>query len=58
MINITLLVLIIATLVAIAPETNSPKDFFWLAGILIGLMIGPNQSCSRSLMAKLTPKAN
>ena len=57
-INITLLVLIIATLVAIyAPETNSPKDFFWLAGILIGLMIGPNQSCSRSLMAKLTPKA-
>lgn len=56
-INITLVVLIIATLVAIyAPESNYPKDFFWLSGILIGLMIGPNQSCSRSLMAQLTPK--
>ena len=56
-INITLLVLIIATLIGIyAPETNSPKKLFWLAGILIGLMVGPNQSCSRSLMAQLTPK--
>jgi len=24
--------------------------------VLIGLMVGPNQSCSRSLMAQLTPK--
>ena len=56
-INLTLLVLIIATLIAIyAPETNYPKEFFWLSGILIGLMVGPNQSCSRSLMAQLTPK--
>ena len=29
---------------------------FWFAGVLIGLMIGPNQSSSRSLMARLTPK--
>ena len=29
---------------------------FWIAGILIGLMVGPNQSCSRSLMSRLTPK--
>jgi UMF1 family MFS transporter len=56
-INITLLVLIFATLIAIiAPETNYPKQLFWIAGVLIGLMIGPNQSCSRSLMAQLTPK--
>ena len=56
-INITLLVLIIATLIAIyAPETNFPKELFWLSGVLIGLMVGPNQSCSRSLMAQLTPK--
>ena len=56
-INISLLVLILATLIAyFAPETNFPKQIFWIAGILIGLMIGPNQSCSRSLMAKLTPK--
>ena len=56
-INISLLVLILATLMAyIAPETNYPIEIFWMAGILIGLMIGPNQSCSRSLMAKLTPE--
>ena len=56
-INITLLVLIIATLIAIyAPETNYAKQLFWFAGILIGLMVGPNQSCSRSLMAQMTPK--
>ena len=29
---------------------------FWVAGVLIGLMVGPNQSCSRSLMAQLAPK--
>ena len=56
-INITLLVLIISTLIAIyAPETHYPKELFWLAGILIGLMVGPNQSCSRSLMSQLIPK--
>ena len=32
------------------------KELFWFAGVLIGLMVGPNQSCSRSLMAQLTPK--
>ena len=39
-----------------APETNHPKELFWVAGILLGLMVGPNQSCSRSLMSRLTPK--
>jgi len=56
-INISLYVLIIATLIAFfAPVTNSSKEYFWFAGVLIGLMIGPNQSCSRSLMSQLTPK--
>ena len=32
------------------------KSIFWLAGILIGIMTGPSQSCSRSLMARLTPE--
>jgi len=40
----------------ISPETDYPIEIFWIAGVLVGLMIGPNQSCSRSLMAKLTPK--
>jgi len=56
-INISLFVLIAATLIAyIAPETQFPKKMFWFAGVLIGLMVGPNQSCCRSLMARLTPK--
>ena len=56
-INISLLVLIGATLIAyFAPETSVPKKMFWFAGVFIGLMVGPNQSCSRSLMAQLTPK--
>ena len=56
-INLSLIVLIFATLLAyIAPETNYPKQIFWIAGILIGLMAGPNQSCSRSLMSQLTPE--
>ena len=32
------------------------KTFFWLAGILIGMFSGPNQSASRSLMARFIPK--
>jgi UMF1 family MFS transporter len=56
-INLTLIVLIFSTLIAIyAPETKYPKELFWIAGVLIGLMVGPNQSCSRSFMAQLTPK--
>jgi len=55
-INISLIVLILATLLAfIAPVTNFEKQLFWIAGVLMGLMIGPNQSCSRSLMSRLTP---
>ena len=56
-INISLWVLILSTMMAyFAPETNYSKEIFWIAGTLIGLMVGPNQSCSRSLMARLTPK--
>ena len=52
-----MLVLIFATLLAfIAPYYTFQKEIFWVAGVLIGLMVGPNQSCSRSLMATLTPK--
>ena len=56
-INITLVILIFSSLLAIwAPETSFSKELFWFAGVLIGLMVGPNQSCSRSLMAKITPE--
>jgi len=32
------------------------KMLFWIAGALIGLFAGPNQSASRSLMARFIPK--
>ena len=56
-IKISLIVLIFSTLLAyLAPYFENGKDLFWIAGIILGLMTGPNQSCSRSLMASLTPK--
>ena len=56
-INISLIVLIFATFLAyLAPEVKFSKEIFWFSGVLIGLMAGPNQSSSRSLMARLTPK--
>ena len=46
----------LATLIAFfSPSTSNPKGWFWFSCILIGLMSGPNQSSSRSLMARLTP---
>jgi len=32
------------------------KKMFWFSGILIGIFSGPNQSASRTLMARLVPK--
>ncbi len=48
----TLVVLVIATILgATAPDMRA----FWVAAILVGLMIGPNQSASRALLATFTP---
>jgi len=33
------------------------RTLFWLAACVIGFFTGPNQSASRSLMARLTPKS-
>ena len=64
MLMITLWALLLSTLLAFfAPFlTNfnhliTPKTLFWIAGIFIGLMQGPNQAGSRSLMARLTPES-
>ena len=55
-INISLVFLIVSTFLAfIAPWTLFPKEFFWLSGFLLGSMIGPTQSCSRSYMSQLIP---
>jgi UMF1 family MFS transporter len=49
---ITLGALSVATLMAVwAPN----RTWFWVAGMLIGIFVGPNQSASRSLMARFVP---
>ncbi len=51
-IMITLAVLCVATGMAVwAPN----RTWFWIAGMLIGLFVGPNQSASRSLMGRFVP---
>jgi UMF1 family MFS transporter len=50
---ITLVGLIIAGLVGVL--TTSVAGF-WVAATLIGIMMGPNQSASRSLLSKLVPE--
>ena len=48
----SLAALIVATVLAVwAPTTT----WLWVAGIMIGLFVGPNQSASRSLMARFVP---
>lgn len=50
---ITLVGLIAAVVIGVV--TTSERGF-WVAATLIGVMMGPNQSASRSLLAKLVPQ--
>ena len=52
-IMLTLVGLSVATLMAVWAPTRA---WFWAAGILIGVFCGPNQSASRSLMARFVPE--
>jgi len=53
-IAITLVVLTVATLVgAWAPTVT----IFWIPAMVVGLMVGPNQSASRAMLATFTPRA-
>jgi MFS transporter, UMF1 family len=52
-IAITLIVLTGATILgATAPDMRT----FWVAAIIIGLMVGPNQSASRAMLATFAPE--
>ena len=51
-IMISLVFLIVGAAIGVATKTVGG---FWVAASIIGLMMGPNQSASRSLLAKLTP---
>ena len=48
----SLAALTLATAMAVWAPT---RTWFWVAGILIGIFVGPNQSASRSLMARFVP---
>jgi UMF1 family MFS transporter len=50
---ITLVVLIGATLLG---ATASSVKAFWIAAIILGFMVGPNQAASRSLLGLLIPE--
>jgi len=51
-IGVTLVVLIATTLLAMwAPS----RTWFWVSAVLLGLMVGPNQAASRSLLASFIP---
>ena len=45
--------LFVCSLVAVAAPN---KTWFWAAALVLGLFMGPNQSASRSLMARFAPK--
>ena len=48
----TLAALSVATILAVWAPT---KTWLWVAGMLVGIFVGPNQSASRSLMARFVP---
>ena len=55
-IQITNFGFIVALLIAfIAPVLENGEFYFWIAGGLIGIFMGPNQAASRSLMGRLIP---
>ena len=47
------LLLLIATCLVVFVDN---ENIFWIAGILVGFSSGPNQSSSRSLMSRFSPK--
>jgi MFS transporter, UMF1 family len=54
---------VLASCVALAAATAlavwaPTRGWFWVAGMLIGVFAGPNQSASRSLMARFAPRGN
>ena len=51
-IQISLIGLIVASILAVASPS---RTVFWIAGTLVGVFMGPNQSASRSLMGRFVP---
>jgi MFS transporter, UMF1 family len=54
--NTLIITLVVLTIGGIIGVTTTTPAGFWVAATLIGLMMGPNQSASRSLLSKLVPE--
>ncbi len=53
----TVMVSVVALGIATAIAAWSPsREWFWVAGVLIGIFAGPNQAASRSLMGRFVPE--
>lgn len=51
-----IITLVFLTLAGVIGVSTTTVAGFWVAATLIGIMMGPNQSASRSLLAKLVPE--
>ncbi|MFQ5746915.1 MAG: MFS transporter [Gemmatimonadota bacterium] len=50
---VTLVALVALTVLAVAAPS---RTWIWIAGLCIGIFVGPNQSASRSLMGRFVPE--
>ncbi len=48
--------LIVLTAATAAAALSRSVVMFWIAGIVLGIMVGPNQSASRSLLSRMVPE--
>lgn len=52
----TILISVVALSLAVSVSAFAPTKFwFWVAAVLIGISVGPNQAASRSLMSRFVP---
>jgi len=51
-----LITLVVLSAVTITAGLTRSIAVFWVAGIVLGIMVGPNQSASRSLLARMVPE--
>ncbi len=52
----TILISIVGISIAVIMAAVAPSEpWFWAAGVLLGLLVGPNQASSRSLLGRFTP---
>ena len=54
-IQISVVALAVATIISVVAQTQAQ---FWVSAVLVGIFVGPNQSASRSLMARFVPRAH